>query len=104
MALMPSLVLLVAAGTPDLVLAALRRLPRLALDGDQEGDPAEHAPDRVVVRQLAGLEHAPEAQRLDRGPDLGPGADRRLPEGCPDGLIGHSCRLLRLRPPARPPR
>src|SRR5438132_11907732 len=71
MCLVASLVFLVRAGAPDLVLAPLGPLERLALDAAQEVHPAQHAAHRRVVRQLARLVHAPEAERLDRGLDLG---------------------------------
>src|SRR5207248_11220600 len=87
--LVAPLVLLVAASAPDLVLAALRPLPGLAFDRDEEAHAPEHAADRVVVRQLARLVHAPEAERLDGGADLRPRADRAFHRSCRQGFVGH---------------
>src|SRR5579864_5044052 len=97
---MTPLMLLGRTSAPDLVLAALRPLPGLALDGDQERHAPEHPTDSVVVGKLAGLVHLAEAKGLDRGLDLGPGADRRLHEGCPEGLVSHGI-LPRPGPPHR---
>src|SRR5579859_1555528 len=85
-ALLAPLVLLVRAGAPDLVLAALGADVRLTLDGDQEVHRLQHATHGVVVRQLAGLVHAPEAERLDGRLDLRQGADRALHERGLQGL------------------
>src|SRR5690349_5574299 len=96
--LVASLVLLRRARAPDLVPAALRPLKRLALDGDKEVHRAQHAAHRRVVRQLARLVHAAEAERLDGGLDLRPGADRALHQGRLQG-VSHGP----LRRPAPPP-
>src|SRR5579864_4746719 len=89
--------LLGRTAAPDLVLASLRPLPGLALDGDQERYTPQHPADGVVVRKLAGLVHLAEAQGFDRGLDLGPRADRRLHQRCPEGLVSHLCALRALR-------
>src|SRR5215472_9378396 len=101
-ALIAPLVLLGRASAPDLVASPLRALVRLTFDSDEERDAAEHAADRVVVGKLPGLVHAPEAKRLNRGPDLRSGADRRLHERRFESFVSHSKRLHR-RQRAPPP-
>src|SRR5579859_6642961 len=91
-ALLAPLMLLVRAGAPDLVLAALGADVRLAFDGDQEVHRLQHATDGVVVWQFARLVHPPKTQRLNRRPDLRQGADRALHERRLQGL---ALRLLR---------
>src|SRR5258708_24545605 len=92
--LFASLVLLVRTGAPDLVLAALGPDVRRALDGHEEVDRLEHSADRRVVGELAGLVHAPEAERLDRRLDLRLGSDGALHQGCSDGALPVGCGFL----------
>src|SRR5207253_9991187 len=101
--LVAPLVLFGRAGAPDLVPAALRALVRLALHGDQEVDPPQHAADRRVVGQLASLVHAAETQRLDGRLDLRPGADRTLHERRLEHLVSHPSLRPWPRLPAPPP-
>src|SRR5579859_8206821 len=84
--LVAPLVLLVRALAPDLVLTALRPHVWDAFHGDQEVDGLEHAAHRVVVRQLAGLVQAAEAERLDGRADLGRRADRAFHQRRFDGF------------------
>src|SRR5215471_10905261 len=66
MALLVSpLVLLGRAGTPDLVLRALRALPRFAFDRNEERDTAKHPAHGFVVGQLTGLVHFVQTKRFD---------------------------------------
>src|ERR1700716_803415 len=82
--LLASRVLLVRAGPPDLVLAALGANIGRAFDGDQEVHRLEHAADGRVVRQIAGLVHAAKTERLHGCLDLRQSADGALHQGGPD--------------------
>src|SRR5437879_7758191 len=96
---MASLVLLVRASAPDLVLAALGSLVGLAFHRNKEINAPQHAAHRRVVRQLSGLVHAPNPQLLAGRADLRLGADRAFHESCFERLLRHATPLRRLAPP-----
>src|ERR1700682_358417 len=79
--------LLVRAGTPDLVAGPDGRHPGLALDRDQEAEVLQRPPDGLVVGQLAGLVELAEAERCHACLDLVRVADAALAPGRPDHAL-----------------